>query len=462
MSSLPPPGQATRAVATPAHRRAARFAEAREILRLAWPIIVAQLAGVGMGAVDTVFAGQLGPTALAAVAMGVNLNTVFFVPVMGCLMALSALVAHRRGAGAATADIAAFLRRSRRFALVVATLWFVLLNLCAATALRGLGLSPETTDGAIRFVRWLSPSAYGFTLFFTLRFGAEGLGQTRPILVAGLIGLALNTVLDWLLVFGRLGAPALGTLGCGVATSVSTLAMAAVMWAWYHRADTLRPYLQRGGHAAAGIAEILRLGLPIGAIMLAEAGLFVLVAMLMARFGDATVAAYQIAINFSALLFMIPVGMAQATTVRVGLAAGASDFAQARHRGYIGMSLGLANAASNAAVMVFAGTWVVGFYTQDAAIGRQAAHFLVLAACFQFFDGLQCTANGALRGLKDTRLPMIVTLLAYWAVGLPVAGWLAWRTSAGADGLWWGLTAGLGVAAAGLSLRFALLASRTR
>ena len=428
--------------------------EVRENLKLAWPLIVAQLAAVGMGAIDTVFAGRVGPHALAAVAVGVNLNVVFYVPVLGLMMAVSALVANQRGAGRTAPEIGAFLRRTRGFALLLGLLWFAGFNLVAAPALRALKLAPETTALAIDFCRCLSFSAFGFSLFFALRFGAEGAGRTRPILIVGLVGLAVNTLIDWLLVFGHAGAPRLGALGCGVATSLSTWLMAALLWLLYHRSPTLRVYLVRDGEAAAGIAELLRLGGPIGAIMLAEAGLFVTTAMLMARFGDRMIAAYQVAINFASLVFMIPIGIAQATTVRVGLAAGAGERAQTRYRGRVGMLLGLLNAASNATIMLLFAPLIVAVFTRDASIAGPARRFLWLAAAFQFFDGLQSTANGALRGIKDTRLPMAITLFAYWGVGMPVAVGLAFAAAWGPDGLWWGLTAGLGIAALGLPARF--------
>jgi MATE family multidrug resistance protein len=425
-----------------------------ENIGLAWPLIIAQLAGVGMGAVDTAFAGRLGAQSLAAVAVGVNLSMLFFVPTMGVLMALSSLTANLRGAGHSAADIGAFLRKGRRFGIFVGIAWGVMLNLVAPPALRALALAPETTQLAIRFVHFWSPSAIGFSCYFALRFGAEGLGQTRPILIAGLAGLAANTVLDWLLVLGNAGFPQLGAIGCGVATSISSLMMALLLAGLYRVNPVLRAVLPRGGHAPAGVVQILKLGIPISAVMLAEAGLFVLTALLMARFGETTVASYQIAINISALAFMIPVGLAQATTVRVGLAMGAGEFAEARARGRIGMALGLINAASNSAIMILLADSIVAIYTRDSAIASRAAHFLWLAAAFQFFDGLQATANGALRGIKDTRLPMAITLVAYWGIGLPAALGLAFSAQLGPDGLWWGLTVGLGAAAVGLTLRF--------
>lgn len=432
-------------------------AETRANLRLALPLIAAQLAGVGMTTIDTIFAGRLGPQALAAVAVGSNLSVILLVMFMGLFMACSPVIAHMVGAGRAAADIGAFIRRALRFAWLGGVLWVLLLNLIAGPALRLLGLAPETTDLAIQFVRLLSVSGLGMSLWFTLRFSAEGLGQVRPILYACLVGLGCNALLDWLLLFGHFGMPRLGAPGCGVATSISSLVMAGVLYAQFRLRRGLREPLEasrNGAGCTEGPREILRIGVPIGLILLAEGGLFVLTAMLMARFGEDTVAAYQVAINFASVVFMIPVGIALATTVRVGHAAGAGAHDAARFRGFVGMGLGLANAASNAAIMaLFSGT-IAAFYTEDAGIAAEAAHFLLLAAFFQFFDGLQSTANGALRGIKDTRLPMLITLLSYWAMGLPVAWWLAFRLGQGPDGLWWGLTAGLGAAAIGLTLRY--------
>lgn len=326
--------------------------EARANLRLALPLIGAQLANVGMGSVDAAFAGRLGPDALAAVAVGVNLNVVFLVFAMGVFMACSPIVAQLRGAGRPAAQGAIFLARGRRLAWMVGLVWCLALNLLAAPVLGALGLDAQTTRVAIEFERWLSFSAFGFSLWFALRFVAEGAGVVRPILVAGLAGLAANALLDWLLLFGHWGWPALGAPGCGVATTLSTLLMAGVLQLSYRRAPRLAPYraaprAQAVAADAPGMREVLRLGLPIALILLAEAGAFVVCALATAHFGAVAVGAYQIAINIASLAFMIPLGIAQATTVRVGLAAGAGDAAAVRFRGAAGMGLALANAGSN-------------------------------------------------------------------------------------------------------------------
>ena len=433
--------------------------EAVANLRLALPLIAAQLAAVGMGTIDTLYAGQVGPRALAAVAVAVNVYNLFLIFFMGLLMACSPITAQMFGAGRPPADLGDFLRRSRRFGVIAGLLWTGLLNLAGPTVLRQLNLSPETTDEAIGFLRWFSMAGFMTAIWFVLRFAAEGMGQVRPIVIAGLIGLAANALFGWLLVFGHAGLPALGIKGLGLASTLATALMVAVLGHQYTRVPVLRAALEasRGAQAAAGegARDILKLGLPIAAIISAEGGLFVLMALLMARFGESTVASYQVAINFSSLVFMIPLGVGMATTVRVGHAAGAGDHAAARWRGMVGLGLGTLNAASNAAIMLLFTGLIVGFYTDDPVIAAQAGGFLLISAAFQLFDGVQATANGALRGLKDTRMPMLLTLVSYWGIGMPVAWWLAFRLDHGPDGLWWGLTAGLAAAAFGLTLRFA-------
>ena len=437
--------------------------EARANLKLALPLIAAQLAGVGMGTIDTIMAGRLGKEALAAVAAGANLNVVFFVFFMGLLMACSPIVAHRAGAGHADERVGAFTREALLLSVGIAVVWVLCAHLIAAPVLLNIGLAPETGQVAADFMRALSWSGFGFSAWFVLRFVAEGMGNTKPILFSGVAGLLSNFLFAWIFMYGKFGVPAMGAVGCGWATTISSLLMALVLAAQYRFYAPLRqlaafkPQWPRLGQDAR---EVLRLGFPIGLILLAEAGLFVLTAMWMARFGDGTMAAYQIALNFASVLFMIPLGVGLATTVRVGHAMGAGQSAVARFRGSVGMKLGLLNAASNASIMVLFSALIARLYTNDAEIAAVATHFLWLAAAFQFVDGLQVTANGALRGIKDTRVPMMITVAAYWFFGMPVAHVLAFSTSLGPSGLWWGLTSGLAVAAVGLSLRFMNKAAR--
>uniref|UniRef100_UPI0025D67F77 MATE family efflux transporter n=1 Tax=uncultured Nevskia sp. TaxID=228950 RepID=UPI0025D67F77 len=298
-------------------------AEATANLRLALPLIAAQIAAVGMGTVDTIYAGRLGPQPLAAVAVAVNVYNLFLIFFMGLMMACAPIAAQLYGAQRPQAELGAFLRRSRRFALIVGVIWTGLLNLVGPPMLKALGLSAATTADAIEFLRWYSGVGLMTAIWFALRFGAEGLGQVRPIVIAALIGPAANALFGWLLLFGPFGLPTFGIKGLGLASTLATALMAAVLAWQYRRVPALRATWVADaatGQLAAGegARDILKLGLPIAAIITAEGGLFVLTALLMARFGEGTVAAYQIAINFSSLVFMIPLGVAMATTVRVG------------------------------------------------------------------------------------------------------------------------------------------------
>ncbi|MES2682092.1 MAG: MATE family efflux transporter [Pseudomonadota bacterium] len=437
-------------------------AEMRANLKLALPLIAAQLAGVGMGATDTIMAGKLGPNALAAVAVSVNLNVAFFVFFLGLFMAASAIVSQRRGAGTDPESLGRYGRTLLRLSLWMGALWCLLVQLVAGPAIRALNLDAETTALAIPYLRAYAFSSFGLSAWFALRFVAEGLEATRPVMLAAVVGLLINALFNWLLIFGYGPIPALGVTGSGIATALACVVMAGTMALLYQRhplLKTLRLFAGRGDEPGA-VRETLRLGLPIALIILAEAGLFVVVAMLMARLGERTVAAYQIAINFASVVFMIPLGIGFGTTVRVGFFAGAGDAAAARYAGLVGMAMGTGNAAFNATLMLVFGSMIAALYTSDTGIAAQAVAFLGLAAIFQLADGLQATANGALRGLKDTRIPMLITLASYWLIGLPVAWWLCFHTPLAANGLWWGLTAGLAAAAIGLTARFRALAPR--
>lgn len=431
--------------------------EAAAVLTLAGPLILSQLAGIGMGAVDTMMAGQVGREALAAVALGTNVNTVFFVLVTGVLMSGSAIVAQLRGARAADETIGAFGREALSTALLLAVAWVALAHLLAQPVLSRLGLAAGTEALAVEYLKALSWSGIGMSLWAALRFCAEGSEVTVPVLFSSVSGLLCNAGLNWVLVFGHLGAPAMGAVGCGWATALTALLMAGLLAASYlihPRLRALRLFQARGFGLGPHAASILRVGSPIGTILLAESGLFVATALLTARFGETAVAAFQIALNFAAVLFMIPLGIGLATTVRVGHAIGAGSIRLPRYRGVLGMSLALANAAFTASLMLWIPGPIVSLYTDDREVADLAVRFLGLAAAFQFFDGLQAAANGALRGLKDTRVPMLITVAAYWLIGLPVGVGLAFAAGQGPQGLWWGLCAGLGAAGLGLAWRF--------
>ncbi len=435
--------------------------EAPVNLRLALPLILAQISFVSMGTVDTIVAGRMGEAELAAVAVGANVWFVLFILFMGLFMACTPIVAQRVGAGRDPQLIGLFVRRAALLAVAMGLGWMGLLHLVMGPAMDWLALNTRTREFAEGYLFAVSWSAVPFCLCFVARNTAEGFGLTRAPLYAGLVGAAVNAIAASVLGFGWLGFPALGPAGCGWASVLAGISMFAVYVVLYRRVPSLRALrVFRAGWPPrqSEEREILLLGGPIAAILAAEAWLFLGGALLMARFGDAVIAAHQIAINFASLTFMVPLSIGMATTVRVGHAVGAGMREAVVLRGQTGMLLGAILALISAASMLLLPGLIVSVYTDVVAVAEMAAGFLGLAALFQVFDGIQATANGALRGIKDTRLPMLVTVAAYWVVGMPLAVWLAFSTALGPRGIWIGFIAGLAVAAAGLSWRFAVRA----
>lgn len=439
--------------------------EFRANLRLALPIIATQITFMGMGTVDTLVAGRYGNGALAAVSVGTNVWFLMFVIFSGILMACSPIVAQRVGAARPPAETGDFVRATLPFALALGVLWVLIMQLAATPVLALMKLPEATSLLAEQYMRAIAWAAIPSCLCFVGRNVAEGHGVPRVALIAGLVGFVTNAVLAVSLTYGRLGFPEIGPVGCAWATVTATWLMVIVYLLRYRREPVLRALeLFRPGwprmHGEAW--EILRLGVPIAAILAAESWMFNIGALLMGRFGPHVVAAHQVAINFAALSFMVPLAIGYATTVRVGQAAGGGDPAAVRLRGQAGMLLGVGYSMISASVMALLPTLIVMAYTDEVEVAPMAVHFLYFAAVFQIVDCIQATANGALRGIKDTRVPLLVTLIAYWIIGMPFAVWLAFSTDQGPSGVWWGFIVALAIAAAGLSLRFLRKTGRGR
>ncbi len=431
--------------------------EFRANLRLALPIIATQITFIGMGTVDTLVAGRYGPGALAGTSVGTNVWFLMFVIFSGILMACSPIIAQRVGAAREPYETGSFVRGSLLFALGLGVLWFVIMQLAAAPVLALMHL-PEPSHGyALQYMRAIAWAAIPSCLCVLGRNVAEGHGLPRVALTAGVIGFTINAVLAVGLTYGRFGFPELGPVGCAWATVTATSVMVAVYALGYLREPRLQALqvFRRGWPQWHGEGwEVLRLGLPIAAILAAESWMFNIGALLMARFGAHVVAAHQVAINFAALSFMVPLAIGYATTVRVGHAVGAGDYAAVRLRGQVGMLLGVGYSLLSASIMALLPALIVLAYTNEADVSAIAIHFLYFAAVFQIVDCIQATANGALRGIKDTRVPLLITIVAYWVIGMPFALWLAFFTSQGPYGVWWGFIVALAIAALGLSLRF--------
>ncbi|MDX1569150.1 MAG: MATE family efflux transporter [Xanthomonadales bacterium] len=437
--------------------------EALATLRLAVPLVIGQATNVAMVFVDTVFAGRLSAPDLAAVAIGGTVWSTINLLVLGTLLAVPAFVANYDGAG----------ERHRITAFVRQAAWVALaMSLCSFVALRHfepvlalLGIEPEVVPLAGDYLRAISWGAPFYAAFFLFRFLSEGLGLTRPAMYFGILGLLLNIPADYVLMYGKLGLPALGAEGCGYATALVLAAQCALL-GWF--IATARPYrflrlfsgIDRPDPAA--IREILTTGLPIGFAVFIESSLFLCATLLMGSLGTVEVAGHQVALNFAALMFMIPLGVTFAITIRVGNAAGRRDWAEVRFRGLSGMKLILGTQAVSAMIMFLFPAAIASIYTANIAVQDVAIQLLFYAAIFQFSDGAQVAAAGALRGIKDTRIPLLLMVVAYWIVGIPLSYYLGIKLGGRGAGIWIGLIVGLTIAAGALLWRFLYLTAPER
>ncbi len=442
------------------------LAEARALSVLAGPLIVTQLAQMAVMTTDVVLLGRLSTEALAAAAVG---NTIYYFAWLlgtGPAFAVSPMVAQTLGA---RPNDRAAIRATVRMALWASALIsppMMLLMLFGEPILLALGQTPEVAKNAGAFVAMLClglPFTLGFNV---LRNFVTALGRPNSALwvMAGMI--VVNGGLAWMLIFGEFGLPALGLVGAGLATAISSALSFVAMLALVLTLPELRRHrILRRAHRPSWpkLTEVFRLGVPMGLTLMLEAMLFNTMTLLVGTFGTAPLAAHQIALNFASVTFMLPLGVAMASTVRVGLAAGAGDMAAARLSGLTAMALAVLTIIPSGLIMAFAGREVADLYlsARDAEATQVlafAGQFLLIAAAFQLFDGLQVVGNLSLRGLKDARAPMVLAGLSYWAVGAPTCILLGVVMGLQGLGVWIGLAFGLAVAAALMCGRFVWLA----
>ena len=437
-------------------------AETGITLRLALPLIVGQLSAVGMSLVDAMLAGHFGAHTLAAVAIGASLWSLSVSVAVGLMLALPASVAQLDGAGL-RGQVAPLFQQAVWMALGAGLLLLLGLRFGGPVLIRLIGVAPALYPDVDAFLHAIAWGAPALAIYFALRGLPEGLSITWPTMVTGLTGLAVLAPVGYVLMYGKLGLPALGARGSGIAT-------AGVMWlevlcmAGYIVFN--RGFRDLGWPARwprpdrVVIGKLLRLGTPMGISVLMESGLFVAAALAIGTLGEDAVASHQVALNVAAVAFMVPLGLAMAITIRLGRAAGSHNHAGVRRAFAAGVTLILVTQSLSSGLMLGLPHAIAGLYSDDAVVVTMAARLLILAGIFQLADGLQVAANGALRGLKDTRVPMFLTAFAYWLVGMPVGWWLAFRADFGARGMWMGLIAGLSTAALLLLLRFAWMLRR--
>ncbi len=294
-------------------------------------------------------------------------------------------------------------------------------------------------------------------MVYLLRLFTEGTGHTKPTMYIGLLGIVLNIPLNWILMFGKLGLPALGARGCGFATSIVIWLQVLLLLGYirtHRHFDGFTLFARWDWPQRKRILELLRIGLPIAVTIFVEGSLFLGAAILIGRLGPVPTAGHLVAINFSAMMFMIPLGLASAVTTRVGNAIGRGDPLAARYAGLIGLFIVLCTQSFSASVMIMFPEWVVSIYTNDPAIASVAVTLLFYAAIFQFPDGIQICSAGALRGLKDTVVPMVYNIISYWLIGMLLGYHLTFTRGLGPSGMWIGMIAGLSAGAVLMSTRF--------
>jgi MATE family multidrug resistance protein len=422
------------------------------LLRLAGPLVLIQVGSMLMGVVDTIMVGRVSPAALASVALGHMYFFAISIFGMGVLFALDPIIAQGLGARDELA-----VRRGVQRGLVLATLLTVPITLVLLTVEPVLALvnqPPEVIPDAAGFVHRNALSVWPFYVFVVLRQTLQAHHRVLPIGITVVIANLVNVGLNYMWIYGELGFPAMGVLGSAWATVVSRWLMAALVLALGWR--TLKPYLREVAPNlldAKPLLRMLKLGGPIGAQMVLEGGAFNVMALLMGWLGVLQVAAHQIALNLASLAFMVPLGVSSAAAVIVGHAVGRGDAEGVRRATVASLAVGAAFMLCTGALFIFAPEPLASLYTPDTAVLALAALLLPLAGLFQVFDGLQVVAIGLLRGLGDTRMPMIVNVIGFWCIGMPVSLWLGFGLDYGAVGLWWGLVVGLVIVAVFLIAR---------
>lgn len=436
--------------------------EIKKLLVIALPIMGAQLAQSGMSVADTLMIGQLGADALAAVALGASIWVPLFLLLAGVMLGLTPFIAQWGGAKE-THRIGPFAFQGFWLALTLAFLSILLisghhylLEIMQVPA----HLYPMVSDYLLGIM--IGFPAIG--LYQTMRSYTEGLGFTKPVLLISVISLLINILANWLLIFGFGPIPELGLLGCGLATAIAMWASVFLMWLnirsrpQYRSSNLLQHFALPNLQA---IKEIARVGVPIGVAIFFEVGLFTTIALFIAHLGSTPVAAHQVALNVTSVTFMIPLSLAMALTVRVGQGIGEHGERYAHRISRVGIVCTVIASFFTASIMFFLPEPIARLYSQDSDVIALAVVLLHLAAIFQLSDALQVSACGALRGYKDTKIIMPITLFSYWGIGIGlgyILGLTDWIVPAmGVSAFWYGLIAGLSCAAILLCWRLLLI-----
>ena len=446
-----------------------RFAvESKRLITLAWPLLIAQITQMMMGVIDTIMAGHYSATDMAAVALGFSIIVPLQCFIQGLGLAMPPILSRLHGKGN-TSDVASAAWQAGylllTISLLVLLIWPFTGHLVAL-----FPMEPALYDITVDYVQFVLLSMPAFAGYQWLRNFCEGLGTTKPTMAITLIGLMCNVAGNYIFIYGAGPVPAFGGAGCGIATAIVIYTMFFATMAYVLLSDRLKKYNLFGHIYRPDLRMILRtfkLGFPVAMTLLFEVTLFAVVALMLAPFGPGTVAAHQVALNFSAIMFMFPLSLGMALSIRVGYRIGQNNSAQARMVVKSGITIGMCIATLTASFTLLAKGAIISLYTQDETVFALANSLLIYAALFQFSDAIQVLSANALRGYKDTTAMFIITFIAYWLIGLPtglILGRTDWITSEpmSAAGFWIGFIVGLSSAAVMLGSRVIIIQRRQR
>ncbi len=435
--------------------------ELRGLMRLAIPVVLSELGWMSMAIVDTIMVGHLSPEAIGAVGVG---SALYYAPALfglGILLGLDTLVAQAYGRGDYD-DCHHALTQGVYLAIAYAPIAMIVVWILPRF-FPAMGLTKAVQDPAAAYLRLLNWGTLPLLFYAAFRRYLQGVGRVRPVTFALISANLVNWFGNWVLIYGKLGLPAMGVRGSALSTCFARIYMAAVLiwWAWMHERKRGHPLFARWqGIDLPRLGELLRLGLPSALQVVLEVGAFGVSTILAGRLAPEVLAAHQIMLTTASLTYMVPLGVSAAAAVSVGHAVGAGDRPRARRFGYLSIGVGAAFMALAACAFVLAPRIILEVYTRDQRVIVIGTKLLLFAAVFQVFDGIQTVSTGALRGFGRTRGPMLVNLLGYWLLGLPLGYVLCFHTRMGIYGLWSALTAAL-ILVAALVLSEWARASRT-
>lgn len=438
----------------------------KSLMKLAYPILIAQLIQTLMGFADTVMAGRVSATDMAAVAVASSVWLPIILTISGIMMALAAIISQLAGAKQFN-KVGSSTQQTAWIGLFLSISLIITYYLIAPLIFEYITLESNLKQlmfDYLEFIVWGGP---GFCLYLVFRNYAEGLSFTRPTMIISILGLLINIPANYIFIYGYFGAPALGGAGCGIATAIVYWVMCLGMLfycLWSKHLKHAPIFNQLYAPNWLEIKIILALGIPIALSLLFEVSLFAVVAIILVPFGAETVASHQVVLNFSGLVFMIPLSLAMAVTIQVGTAIGDNKPEKAKQICTYSTILGLLIAVATALTTVMFREHIASIYSIDKVVVDLAANLMFLAALFQFSDAIQVISAGALRGYKDTKAILYITFVSYWLVGLSIGlilGLTNWVIEPiGPYGFWIGFISGLTTAAVFLAWRLAIIQKR--